>query len=94
MDNDESEVETDQQAYRRPEVRQERQQPAQGRSRQRTMTQPAQNTRTERPVSASQNSMSDTRYMEPVKRTQKPAPAPAAKPENQDDDLEFVDLDL
>ena len=32
--------------------------------------------------------------MEPVKRTQKPAPAPAAKPENQDDDLEFVDLDL
>lgn len=94
LDNDESAVETDQQACRRPEVRQERQQPAQGRSRQRAMTQPAQNTRTERPVSASQNSMSDTRYMEPVKRTQKPAPAPAAKPENQDDDLEFVDLDL
>ena len=94
LDHDESAVETDQQAYRRPEVRQERQQPAQGRSRQRTMTQPTQNTRTERPVSASQNSMSDTRYMEPVKRTQKPAPAPAAKPENQDDDLEFVDLDL
>ena len=94
LDHDESAVETDQQACRRPEVRQERQQPAQGRSRQRAMTQPAQNTRTERPVSASQNSMSDTRYMEPVKRTQKPAPAPAAKPENQDDDLEFVDLDL
>ncbi len=94
LDHDESAVETDQQACRRPEVRQECQQPAQGRSRQRAMTQPAQNTRTERPVSASQNSMSDTRYMEPVKRTQKPAPAPAAKPENQDDDLEFVDLDL
>ena len=52
------------------------------------------NARTERPVSTPQASMGDTRYMEPVKRTQKPAPAPAAKPESQDDDLEFVDLDL